>query len=300
MNAPRRRVERRHIEVFLAVVDRGNFSRAARELGVSSSAISQSLRQLEHTIGTELFIRSVRPLTLTDAGKAAEPHARRSLQALEAFIETAAERTGTLTGKLTICTIPTQTTHPVSRLVGMFRTLHPKVRVDIVEPQTRSVDDVSAVVRDGLADVGHTELPAMQHGLRTVEFRPQVFVAVLPPGSSHVGDTIDAETFVRQGLIIGPYFQTSVAYRTLKRMFPDIDAHIAIRTDHRESFPYLVAQGQGVTLVDRANTASALELGCRIVEFKPALRRRNGLVYSKRYLGPVASAFVSLCRSEMT
>lgn len=294
------RPDRRHLETFVAVIERGNFAGAARDLGITPSAVSQTLRQLEAMVGRELFIRTARPFTLTAAGRDAELYARRSLQDLDAFVSTASEQSGLLSGQMSICTIPTQSTHPVAALVGEFRARHPNVRVDIIQPKSRSIADVSLVVSDGLADVGITELPTVRHGLRVLEFVPQEFVAILPPQSQHAGHAISPAELVEHGLVIGPYFETSVAYTVLKKYAPQIDSSFQVRTDHRESFPYLVAQGVGASLVNRDNTATARELGCRVVDFDPPLLRRAGVVYSGKYLTPAAQAFVEICRTIAT
>ncbi len=56
------------VEAFLRVADRGSFRLAADDLGVSPSAISQTVRQLEDRIGVPLFIRTTRSVGLSEAG----------------------------------------------------------------------------------------------------------------------------------------------------------------------------------------------------------------------------------------
>ena len=56
------------LNVFIAVVKNGNFSAAARQLGVSSAAISKAIAQLEKTLSLRLFHRSTHSLTLTEDG----------------------------------------------------------------------------------------------------------------------------------------------------------------------------------------------------------------------------------------
>jgi DNA-binding transcriptional LysR family regulator len=57
------------VEAFLRVAERGSFRAAAEDLGVSPSAISQTVRQLEDRIGVPLFIRTTRSVGLTEAGQ---------------------------------------------------------------------------------------------------------------------------------------------------------------------------------------------------------------------------------------
>ncbi|MEZ5560648.1 MAG: LysR family transcriptional regulator [Pseudomonadales bacterium] len=61
-------IERHEIRIFSAVVEEGGFSRAAERLGISQSAVSQAVANLEHKLDTQLLLRKGRP-QLTEAGK---------------------------------------------------------------------------------------------------------------------------------------------------------------------------------------------------------------------------------------
>src|SRR5512140_3579147 len=58
-----------HLQTFLVAARRKSFSAAARELGVSPAAVSQSVRQLEEQLRVVLFTRTTRTVALTDAGR---------------------------------------------------------------------------------------------------------------------------------------------------------------------------------------------------------------------------------------
>ena len=68
------------LKVFMAVEREGNFTRAARTLGISQPAVSQNIAELEKEIGTELFKRTKGSVTLTPAGSAFKEYAIRILQ----------------------------------------------------------------------------------------------------------------------------------------------------------------------------------------------------------------------------
>ncbi|HLU14330.1 MAG TPA: LysR family transcriptional regulator [Burkholderiaceae bacterium] len=78
MNAVRQggALDVRMLRIFEAVADSGNVSQAARKLGVTQSAVSQTLSQVEQILGTALFDRSHRPFKLTPAGIALSRRAR--------------------------------------------------------------------------------------------------------------------------------------------------------------------------------------------------------------------------------
>lgn len=64
-----------HLRYFWAVAKEGNLTRAARELHVSQSALSAQIKQLEADLGQQLFLRTGRTLTLTEAGQVALSYA---------------------------------------------------------------------------------------------------------------------------------------------------------------------------------------------------------------------------------
>ena len=69
------------IPVFVAVVENGGFSAAARTLGISKSAVSKRINQLEAQLGVRLLHRTTRKLSLTEAGERYFEYASRALAA---------------------------------------------------------------------------------------------------------------------------------------------------------------------------------------------------------------------------
>src|SRR5512133_2181646 len=91
---------------FLAVARRRSFAAAARDLGVSTSALSQSVRQLEARLGVALLTRTTRTVALTDAGQRLLENAGAAVdQALES-LKTVSARPGEVTGRVRL-SVPT-------------------------------------------------------------------------------------------------------------------------------------------------------------------------------------------------
>src|SRR3546814_5699929 len=81
--------------IFAAGVEHRSFSAAAEAIGISKATVSKAVSRLETHLGTSLFHRTSRRLTLTESGKALADHARRIVAEGEAAEEAARDRKST-------------------------------------------------------------------------------------------------------------------------------------------------------------------------------------------------------------
>src|SRR5690606_26543259 len=96
----------RAMGVFACVVEKNSFSGAARELGITTSAVSQQIRSLEHDMEVVLLNRSTRKLSLTEAGQAFFHSCQEMLAAAERGKIRINELRDDLVGDLSIATTP--------------------------------------------------------------------------------------------------------------------------------------------------------------------------------------------------
>lgn len=82
-----RNVSMRALRAFCVAVERGSFRLAAEDLYLTASAVSHQIRQLEHTIGKQLFLRTARSLNVTEAGRAFYDDLKPVLEDLDVIIE---------------------------------------------------------------------------------------------------------------------------------------------------------------------------------------------------------------------
>src|SRR5690625_1909395 len=95
-------MELRHLKYFISVAEHLNFSKAAKELYISQSAISQQISKLEKDIGLVLFERDKRNVHLTNAGKTLLKEAHEIILKSEQAIENAKKAEQGILGKLKI------------------------------------------------------------------------------------------------------------------------------------------------------------------------------------------------------
>lgn len=120
------------VQSFLAVVDAGSLSAAARRLGVSQPTLSRQMAELQHGVGAELFVRSTRGLRLTDAGAALLEPARRMQAAAQALSLAAAGQVQQLAGTVRLTASEMTSAYLLPPLLTELRRQHPQIQIELV------------------------------------------------------------------------------------------------------------------------------------------------------------------------
>jgi len=130
------------LQAFLTVARFRSFSRAARELGVSRSAVSQAVRQLEEQLRVVLLSRTTRSVSATDAGRRLVDGAGPALaQALASLTEVSAQP-GEAVGRLRLSVPRAAVPFVIDPVLPTFRTRHPRIEIEVVL-EDRLVDIVA-------------------------------------------------------------------------------------------------------------------------------------------------------------
>jgi DNA-binding transcriptional LysR family regulator len=160
------------LNAFLAVARHRGFASAARDLGVSTSALSQSVRQLEARLGVALLTRTSRSVALTEAGQRLLENAGPAVeQALES-LKSVTARPGEITGRVRL-SVPTAAVSLVlARLLPAFIERYPKVDLDV------SVDDHFVDIVAGGYDAGVRLVEAIDRDMVHLRLSPACRVVV--------------------------------------------------------------------------------------------------------------------------
>jgi DNA-binding transcriptional LysR family regulator len=119
------------VEAFLSVAQHRSFRRAAAELGVTPSAISQAVRALEARVGAALFIRTTRSVGLTEAGERFLLRAKPAFEELVAASEVARDLGQRPAGLLRLTAPRAVVPILLERLIASFCQAYPEVDVEI-------------------------------------------------------------------------------------------------------------------------------------------------------------------------
>lgn len=140
---------------FSAVGRHGSFSRAARELGLSPSSLTKSVARLEHELGTRLFNRTTRSVSLTEEGHALYLKSLRLLEEIEALDLTTIRDSDEPAGVLRIGAPVSYGVHVLLPELKRLRDRYPRVEIDLRLSEARvSVQEegLDAVIRLGILE----------------------------------------------------------------------------------------------------------------------------------------------------
>ncbi len=118
---------------FVTVAELGHFTRASEKLHLAQPSLSRQISTLETELGAELFHRARGNISLTDAGEALLPRARRMLADAEAIRGEMAELAGIQRGRVRLGATPTLCISLVAEVLRAFHAAYPGVELQLVE-----------------------------------------------------------------------------------------------------------------------------------------------------------------------
>lgn len=290
-------MERRQLEIFLAIAEAGSFTRAAARLRVAQPSLSYAIRTLETEVGTALFERLGRGVRLTPAGEALAGPARRTLRSFEIAQGAVRAISEEGFGRLTLVASTMWAVEPLVGVLAEFRRVQPRVRLVVRDPRHRS--DVLDLIRSGEADLGLLDGPPPAGAFASLFLAEHELVGILPPGSEPSSDRVDVAELVRTGLIATPAGTALRALVDERLEAAGLPGEVAVETAHVASVVPLVVAGAGAALLSEGLASAALAEGARLVRLDPPSRARVYLVWRDGDLDPVAAQLLSVVRDGL-
>ncbi|MDB6051033.1 MAG: LysR family transcriptional regulator [Pseudomonas sp.] len=172
-------MEIRHFRYFLAVAKHRNFTRAAEQLGIAPPTLTRQIQDLEHELGTRVFLRQQREVRLTDAGRALQVEAELAVRQFETA-QLNAQRAGRgETGHIELGYVASAVfSGSLQQQVSSFRQRYPDIGFAVSETLMTSLP---TLIEDGRLDVGYIRSPMhLPDALSTVSLLAEGFVLALP------------------------------------------------------------------------------------------------------------------------
>lgn len=146
-------------KAFIAVADLGTFSKAAESLFITQPAISKRIALLENQLGSQLFDRIGKRVTLNQAGKTLLPIARRILQDMNESQQVIDNLKGQVSGSLSLVTSHHIGLRRLPDTLKNFAETYPEVRLDLAFMDS---DNACQEIEKGNFELGVVTLPLVQ------------------------------------------------------------------------------------------------------------------------------------------
>ena len=270
-----------NIAVFLAVLDHGSFSAAARALGRVPSAVSMTIAHLEAELGIELFERSSRHVRLTGFGEEFALRIRGILRSIDELEDLARASQDRLVGRLRLGVIPTVAPYLLPTLLANLSRLYKGLDLHVRETQTpRLIQELE----EGRLDAAIVALPSSESAFTEVTLLTESFVLVRPGHDE--GKPVPSPEALREMRLL--LLEEGHCFRDQALSFCNIDMRAAPSRDFLDAsslstLVQMVDAGIGITLIpEMAVALETRSASVSVVRFKePEPSRTIGMVWRK-------------------
>ncbi|MDQ0766069.1 DNA-binding transcriptional LysR family regulator [Streptomyces canus] len=288
----RTRMQFQQLQYFVAVAETRHFTRAADLVHVAQPSLSQQIKALERELGADLFLRARGNITLTDAGEALLPLARRILADADTARHEVQELVQLRSGRVRLGATPSLCTGLLPDVLRAFHDRYPGIRLMIEEGGSH---DLVRLLARGALDLALvvSPLPSPSPALTTVELLREDLVVVSSPEAPAPGGpgrrTVRVADLESEPLVMFRHGydlrELTVAACRAEGFEPDF----AVEGGEMDAVLGFVRSGLGVAVVPRM-VATRSGRGLRVTPLaRPGLHRTIALAHRSDVAPPRAA-----------
>lgn len=289
----------RQLEVFRAVAEANSFTRASHALFISQSTVSQHIRELEESLGVQLFSRNRRTVSLAAAGENLLEHSRNIFRMLEQAELAAKTFKDPYHGRVTFGCASTTLLYHLPPVLTEYTSKYPNVELNITGG---TIQDVAAQMWSGELDLALVVLPLSAHALQKQVLMEEPFVGVLPKAHPLAGKpNLTINDIAGERFILHRRSQNTRKLVDQYLFKQRISPHVAMELDETETIKTMVARGSGVSLLPQSAFADE-QTNASVRTFRiprKDLHRTLALVYPRtKTIRPAVGALISLLQKR--
>jgi len=270
----------KQLKYLTALAEHRHFGKAAEACAVTQPALSMQMRDLEKDLGVSLVERRPGEVILTEVGAEVVRRAERVLAAARDLTDYARHSGRLLTGRLRLGVIPTLAPYVLPRVLPELQRVHPELRVELRETQTRNLTDELA---RGALDAALLALPIEEGDFETLALFDDPFLLAVPAADPRsVTARLSARDIEKDRLIL---LEEGHCLRDQALAFcaPRRDTPSGLGATSLSTVMQMVANGYGVTLLPRiALDVEGRDARVKVLRFRdPQPARQIGLAWRR-------------------
>ena len=290
----------RSLKVFCDVVARRSFSRAADENGISQSAASQVVHQLEDRMSVKLIDRSKRPFVLTPEGEAYYGGCRKLVERYLALEDRVRTMHNEVAGRVSVASIYSVGLHHMNCFLQEFMGQYPKTNVRLEYQHPRRVYEL---VEHDHVDLGLVSYPKSSRAVDAILWRTEPMVLVTSPDHPlATRDAVDLEDLAGEPIV--GFDSDLTIRREIDRVLADreVDVDVAMAFDNIETIKRAIEINTGIGLLPAPTVVREASAGTltSIPLVGEPLSRPIGIICRRgRELSNASLEFIELLKSKV-
>jgi LysR family hydrogen peroxide-inducible transcriptional activator len=281
----------RQLRYFEALAQHGHFGRAAVACAISQPALSMQIKELEESLGSELFERGARQVRLTSLGEEFALRVRDILNSVDDLEDLARAARNRLVGRLRIGVIPTIAPYLLPTIIGNLTRMNADLDIHVRETLTQRLIQELA---EGRLDTAIVALPVSEPSLTEVALFEESFVLVRP--SADHGKPVPGRDTLREMRLL--LLEEGHCFRDQALSFCNMQSPLPRDLHYGSSLTTLVqmvSAGIGITLIpDMAVAVETRSASVSVARFEgPQPARTIGMVW--RRTSPLAKQLLQIC-----
>ncbi|HLG69158.1 MAG TPA: LysR family transcriptional regulator [Chloroflexota bacterium] len=245
------------LKIFSTVADHLSFTRAAEQMHLSQSSVSLQVKQLERSLGLELFEQIGKKIYLTESGRTLQEYSQKLFALIDETLLVMDEMKGVMRGAVNVVADTTAGIYVVPQAIGAFHRLHPNIQLSLSVKERTGAQEELLANRADLAIIARVP-DSLTFGIQ--EFMPNELVVIAPPthrlaGRRHIPvEELSGETIILREV-------GSMTRDTTERFFRDrgVDVRFGMTLGSTGAIKQAVAADLGIAVLSKQ--AISLELG---------------------------------------
>jgi len=285
------------LRIFLAVAHERSFSRAAAKVHRTQPAVSQAVRRLELDLGEQLFDRSSKTGTLTEAGRMLQNYGQRIVRLAEET-ESAVRDLRDLRRGRVLVGANEAAVHTLLPLMARFRQRHPDIVIDVRRVPARQI---AVEVQQGSLDFGALTFHPSEQGLLEVPIGSDELVLLVPPTHRLAKRRQVAMDDIAEEAVVA-HNDPSPARERVVRLFEEkrVPLRMVISLPSLDGIKRAIEMRLGVALLPRRCAITEIASGRLVaIPVNGVSRRRQVMLVCRRaHRSHASDAFLAVAQSE--
>jgi len=287
----------RQLEIFIAVAETKQVTRAAKNLYLTQSAVSMALSELESQLSGPLFDRHGRSLLLNDRGRYLLPLAKEIIYQVVNVESMLTEQRNSVAGSLKVVASSTIGNYVLPYLIGSFMRLHPEAHIDMLVANTLIAEKM---VQKGEADLGFVEGGIGVDSLRAVPwFEDELAIVVSPSHPLGQKEVFNIPDDLRETKWVMREEGSGTAEIFTKKLGRHADILQVVTTlGHTEAIKKAVESGAGAACLSQLTVCREAEQGwLKILPIEGLNMRRQLRIiqHKEKVITRLMDEFLSFC-----